>query len=123
MKRGRLAGFAGSSDSSIDAISYAARILCNLTVTHLYVYDLEKAEPATGVTMSDKHKIVSKEEWIEARKQLLAKEKEFTRLRDELSRERRELPWERVSENYVFDGPKGKESLSDLFDGRTQLII
>ncbi len=73
--------------------------------------------------MSDKHKIVSKEEWIEARKQLLAKEKEFTRLRDELSRERRELPWERVLENYVFDGPKGKESLSDLFEGRTQLII
>ena len=71
----------------------------------------------------EKPKVVPHEEWIEARKSFLAKEKEFTRLRDALNRERRELPWERVENNYVFDGPNGKESLSDLFDGRSQLIV
>lgn len=69
------------------------------------------------------HKVVSHEEWLKARKALLAKEKEFTRLRDELSRERRDLPWTRVDKSYVFDGPDGKESLADLFDGRSQLIV
>ena len=67
--------------------------------------------------------IVSPSEWVEARKQFLAKEKEFTRLRDELSRERRQLPWERVEKNYVFDGPNGKVKLADLFDGRSQLVV
>jgi predicted dithiol-disulfide oxidoreductase (DUF899 family) len=67
--------------------------------------------------------IVSPEEWLQARKQLLAKEKELTRLRDELSRQRRELPWERVEKRYVFDGPEGKETLADLFGGRSQLIV
>lgn len=56
-----------------------------------------------------KHKEVSREEWVEARRKLLAKEKEFTRLRDELSRERRALPWVRVDKQYVFNGPGGKE--------------
>src|SRR3954449_4925643 len=69
------------------------------------------------------HKVVSPAEWLAARKELLQKEKEFTRLRDELSRQRRELPWVKVEKNYVFDGPRGKETLSDLFDGRSQLII
>jgi predicted dithiol-disulfide oxidoreductase (DUF899 family) len=68
-------------------------------------------------------RVVSKADWLTARKGLLAKEKEFTRLRDELSRERRELPWERVEKQYTFQGPKGKETLSDLFDGRSQLIV
>ena len=68
-------------------------------------------------------KVVSPAEWLAARKQLLAKEKEFTRLRDELSRERREMPWEKVEKEYVFDGPKGKETLADLFAGRSQLIV
>ena len=54
------------------------------------------------------HKVVSHDGWLAARKQFLAKEKEFTRLRDQLSQERRELPWERVDKNYVFDGPGGK---------------
>src|SRR5215471_12749716 len=67
--------------------------------------------------------VVSREEWIEARRAFLAKEKEFTRQRDELSRRRRELPWVKVEENYVFDGPKGKETLADLFDGRSQLVV
>ncbi len=69
------------------------------------------------------HTVVAHQDWIAARKTLLAKEKEFTRLRDELSQARRELPWEAVTTNYVFDGPNGKESLSDLFAGRGQLII
>jgi predicted dithiol-disulfide oxidoreductase (DUF899 family) len=69
------------------------------------------------------HSVVSKDQWIEARKLLLAKEKEFTRLRDQLSQQRRDLPWERIEKKYVFDGPKGKESLAELFEGRSQLII
>jgi len=68
-------------------------------------------------------KVVSPTEWLAARKQLLAKEKEFTRLRDELSRERREMPWEKVEKPYVFQGARGKETLSDLFAGRGQLVI
>jgi predicted dithiol-disulfide oxidoreductase (DUF899 family) len=68
-------------------------------------------------------KVVSPAEWLTARKKLLAKEKEFTRLRDELSRERRKMPWEKVEKKYVFEGPEGKENLADLFDGRSQLII
>jgi predicted dithiol-disulfide oxidoreductase (DUF899 family) len=68
------------------------------------------------------HKVVSHEEWLEARKKHLANEKEFTRRRDEISRQRRELPWEKVEKQYVFDGPKGKETLADLFGGRSQLI-
>lgn len=69
------------------------------------------------------HKVVSGDDWVDARRRLLAKEKDFLHRRDELSRERRELPWERVSKSYVFDGPAGKESLADLFAGRSQLII
>src|SRR5277367_2855312 len=68
-------------------------------------------------------KVVSPAEWTSARKQLLKKEKAFSRLRDELSRERRELPWEKVEKQYVFEGPKGKETLADLFDGRSQLLV
>ncbi len=69
------------------------------------------------------HKVVSQEKWLEARRSLLAKEKEFTRLRDDISRQRRELPWVKIDKNYVFDGPKGKETLSDLFSGKSQLIV
>src|SRR6516162_8380219 len=69
------------------------------------------------------HQIVSRDEWIAARKELLRKEKEFTRLRDQLSAERRALPWVKVEKNYVFDGPDGKVSLADLFDGRSQLVV
>jgi predicted dithiol-disulfide oxidoreductase (DUF899 family) len=69
------------------------------------------------------HAIVSQDEWLKARKQLLAKEKEFSRARDQISAARRALPWVKVEENYVFDGPDGKESLSDLFGGKSQLIV
>src|ERR1700677_3599577 len=68
------------------------------------------------------HKVVSAAEWTEAHKAFLAKEKELTRQRDELGRQRRELPWVKVDKNYVFDGPGGKQTLPDLFDGRSQLI-
>jgi predicted dithiol-disulfide oxidoreductase (DUF899 family) len=74
-------------------------------------------------TVVPAHEIVSSEEWTLARKELLAKEKEFTRLRDELSRQRRELPWENVEKRYVFDGPDGRETLADLFGGCSQLIV
>lgn len=67
--------------------------------------------------------IVSREEWIEARKAYLTREKEFTKLRDQLSADRRALPWVKVTKPYVFDTPDGKKSLSELFQGRTQLVI
>ena len=69
------------------------------------------------------HPVVSHAEWLAARKEFLKKEKEFTHLRDELSRQRRKLPWEKVEKDYVFEGPGGKQSLGDLFAGRSQLII
>ncbi len=78
---------------------------------------------ATATTTVKQSEVVSHDKWVEARKQFLAKEKEFTRLRDVLSRQRRELPWEHVNKQYVFDGPRGKETLGDLFDGRSQLVI
>ena len=70
-----------------------------------------------------KQKVVSKEEWLAARKELLAKEKALTRQKDALAKERLNLPWEKIEKNYVFDGPNGKQSLADLFDGRSQLMI
>jgi predicted dithiol-disulfide oxidoreductase (DUF899 family) len=69
------------------------------------------------------HKVVNHREWLEARKKHLVKEKEFTQLRDQLSRERRELPWELVEKDYVFEGEHGKQSLAGLFEGRGQLVI
>jgi len=69
------------------------------------------------------HGVVSRNEWLEARKMLLKKEKEFTILRDQLSQDRRNLPWIAVDKEYIFEGPKGKETLSELFDGRSQLIV
>jgi predicted dithiol-disulfide oxidoreductase (DUF899 family) len=69
------------------------------------------------------HPIVSQEEWLAARKELLKKEKEITRLGDELSAERRKLPWVNVKKNYVFEAPGGKVALPDLFAGRSQLVV
>jgi predicted dithiol-disulfide oxidoreductase (DUF899 family) len=68
-------------------------------------------------------KAVGRDEWLAARKELLAKEKAFTRARDELTGQRQALPWEPVEKEYVFDGPNGKETLADLFVGRSQLIV
>jgi predicted dithiol-disulfide oxidoreductase (DUF899 family) len=69
------------------------------------------------------HLIVSHDEWLAARRRLLEKEKEFTRQGDELSRQVRELTWEAVTKEYVFDGRDGRERLSDLFAGRSQLVV
>jgi predicted dithiol-disulfide oxidoreductase (DUF899 family) len=69
------------------------------------------------------HKIVSHDEWIAARKAYLVEEKAFTRARDALSEKRRQLPWEKVEKKYVFDGPGGKQTLADLFGGKSQLIV
>lgn len=69
------------------------------------------------------HKIVSREEWIKARKELLIKEKQFTRLRDELSAERRELPWVKVEKEYIFDNTGRALTLLDLFKDKSQLLI
>jgi len=69
------------------------------------------------------HRIASREDWLKARKALLDKEKAFTRERDALSAARRDLPWVKIEKDYVFDGPRGKLRLADLFHGRGQLIV
>jgi predicted dithiol-disulfide oxidoreductase (DUF899 family) len=68
------------------------------------------------------HKVVSHEEWVEARKRHLVEEKRFTKVRDQLSQTRRDLPWELVDKEYVFEGQQGKRTLDQLFDGRGQLL-
>jgi predicted dithiol-disulfide oxidoreductase (DUF899 family) len=69
------------------------------------------------------HAAVSHQEWLKARKRLLAEEKKFTKVRDRLSEKRRALPWERIDKDYAFEGPAGKQTLSELFDQRSQLVI
>jgi len=69
------------------------------------------------------HAVVSEQEWLVARKALLAREKQFTHLRDEINAERLALPWVKVTKEYVFDSPEAKKTLADLFDGRSQLLI
>lgn len=69
------------------------------------------------------HPVVSRKEWLESRKALLRKEKELTHLRDKLCQERRDLPWVKVEEDYAFDGPNGEVKLSELFNGKSQLIV
>jgi predicted dithiol-disulfide oxidoreductase (DUF899 family) len=66
---------------------------------------------------------VSRDQWVAERKTLLAREKELTRLRDEIARERRALPWVRIEKSYVFDGPDGRRTLAELFEGRRQLVV
>jgi predicted dithiol-disulfide oxidoreductase (DUF899 family) len=68
-------------------------------------------------------KVVTHDEWVAARKNHLAKEKEFTRLRDQLGKERRALPWELVEKEYVFEGENGRQTLADIFQGRSQLVV
>jgi predicted dithiol-disulfide oxidoreductase (DUF899 family) len=84
---------------------------------------IETMEPKTDTSEMNTSKVVSEEQWRIARKDLLTREKELTRLRDEVSRHRRELPWVKIEKEYVFEGPTGKEMLADLFDGRSQLIV
>ncbi len=83
---------------------------------------MQTSTTESGMRKSE-HPVVSHEEWMAARTAFLAKEKAFTRVRDELSRARRELPWERVEKTYAFDGPRGEETLAGLFAGRSQLLV
>ena len=76
-----------------------------------------------ATNMIEKPKVVSRDEWLTARRELLAREKRLTREFDEIRTLRRQLPWVKVDKNYVFDGPQGKQSLAELFDGRSQLIV
>ena len=71
----------------------------------------------------ERSNVVSRAEWVAARKELLLKEKQLTRQRDEIDRQRRALPWVKVEKNYIFDGPSGQQSLADLFANRSQLIV
>lgn len=71
----------------------------------------------------ENRKVVSPKEWVAARKKLLVKEKKFSKLRDELHLQRRQLPWVKLEKKYVFEGPSGKVTLADLFDGKSQLIV
>lgn len=84
---------------------------------------MTKSNLAADHGAATEHPVVSRDEWLAARKRLLTKEKEFTRLRDQLSAERRALPWVRVDKPYAFEGPNGQEALADLFDGHSQLIV
>src|SRR5438874_7207622 len=84
---------------------------------------LKEMERGTKASEMKRPRIVSPQEWEAARQQLLVKEKELTRARDALAAERRRMPWLAVEKEYEFDGPKGKASLLDLFDGRRQLIV
>src|SRR5207247_4867108 len=83
----------------------------------------ETMESKAGATEVNPSKVVSREQWLVARKDLLTREKELTRLRDEVSRHRRELPWVKIDKEYVFDGPDGRETLADLFGGRSQFVV
>jgi predicted dithiol-disulfide oxidoreductase (DUF899 family) len=78
---------------------------------------------AISEASSKNHRVVSRDEWVAERKTLLAREKELTRLRDQIARERRALPWVRVDKNYAFDTPEGRRTLGELFDGRRQLLV
>ena len=78
---------------------------------------------ATAHASTADHPVVSKEPWLAARKTLLAREKELMHLQDQVARERRALPWERVEKDYVFDAPEGRRSLADLFAGCRQLLV
>ena len=84
---------------------------------------LEEMESKTKESQMNHPEIVSEAEWLVARKDLLAREKEFTRQRDALSAARRQLPMVKIDKDYIFDGPDGKETLADLFGGRSQLIV
>jgi predicted dithiol-disulfide oxidoreductase (DUF899 family) len=81
---------------------------------------MPKIKTVRGV---EARKVVSQKEWLAARKKLLSDEKKFSKLRDQLGLKRRKLPWVKVEKDYVFDGPTGKVSLGDLFDGKSQLIV
>src|SRR5437870_13815494 len=81
---------------------------------------MPKIKTARGI---ENRKVVAQKAWLAARKQLLVKEKKFSKLRDELNLQRRKLPWVKIEKEYVFDGPTGKVTLADLFCGKSQLVV
>src|SRR5882672_6588458 len=85
--------------------------------------NLQEIEPETEANQMNHPEIVSEAEWLVARKDLLTREKQFNLQRDALSTARRNLPWVKIDKEYIFEGPKGKETLADLFEGRSQLIV
>jgi predicted dithiol-disulfide oxidoreductase (DUF899 family) len=87
------------------------------------MYQREAVQHFYGGGMAHQHAVVSQEEWLAARKALLLKEKEATHLRDKINAERLALPWVKVEKEYVFETPKGKKSLAELFEGRSQLVV
>lgn len=87
-----------------------------MTMHSIEVADSRGSDP-------ESRRVVSKPEWIAARKRLLDREKELTRFADEIARERRALPWVPVDKDYSFDSPSGRRTLADLFDGRRQLLV
>ena len=84
---------------------------------------IPQPDAGAGTNSALAHRVVSRREWLGARTALLAKEKEFTKLRDQLSAEQRGLPWVRIEKDYTFDGPSGKVTLAELFNGRSQLFL
>src|SRR5215510_8755533 len=78
---------------------------------------------ATSDASTENHRVVSRDEWVAERKTLLVREKELTRLRDQVARERRALPWARIDKTYVFDTAEGRRTLAEMFDGRRQLLV
>src|SRR5262245_39026554 len=104
---------AGTATGSA-ALAFAAR---KLRSTH------QKRERTMETIENTSARVVSRQDWLEARTALLAKEKALTREHDELARLRRELPWTKVEKTYTFDAPEGKRALGDLFGGRSQLLV
>ena len=84
---------------------------------------MNTAIPAVSSVSTVNHPVVSTDRWVAERKALLAREKELTRLRDQIARERRALPWERIEKAYAFDAPGGRRTLAELFEGRRQLLV
>jgi predicted dithiol-disulfide oxidoreductase (DUF899 family) len=117
----------GLSITTVTYLRWALLILCVASLLYVFVNLMGRFRPVASHFKYERAqcntKIVSREEWIQTRTALLAKEKELTHLRDELSRQRLKLPWVKVEKEYVFDAPNGKVTLSDLFDGRSQLFI
>jgi predicted dithiol-disulfide oxidoreductase (DUF899 family) len=99
--------------------------LLGLALRPCFTHMLTRGLMVTHCTggMMTAHKVVTHEKWLAARRKHLSKEKEFTQLRDQLSRERRELPWELVEKEYIFEDESGRQTLADMFEGRSQLII
>ena len=89
----------------------------------IFVRKKGESKMTPTMTQTEHPQVVSEAEWLAARKRLLVTEKEFSRLRDALSAERRKMPWARVETDYLFEGPGGKQTLADLFQGRSQLVV